>query len=152
MKPRDEPKTPTLDRVSEVGEESRAIGKFLDWLREERGITLAEDKKAAWTCHTCGEVPKNQVAFTGWMSDDIASWRHKPKFCDKVQDIIERDRSIPIDQYEGDVVDHVEEGLYVAANASPNALLHAYFKIDEREAEKERRALLNFVRDKQLRE
>jgi hypothetical protein len=148
---KEEPKTPTLDRIREVGEQSRAIGEFLDWLRQDRKILLAEDKAASWTCHTCGDVPKNEVGFTGWMSDDSASWRHKPRHCQKVRDIIEKNHgSIPVDQFEGDVVDHVEEGLYTAADASPNKLLHAYFEIDEQEAEKERRALLDFVRNKQL--
>jgi hypothetical protein len=35
-------KTPTLDKAMAVLSESHTIGEFLDWLRDERKIQLAE--------------------------------------------------------------------------------------------------------------
>lgn len=37
-------KTPTLDRMMEVKDQSQEIGSFLDWLSSEKKITLCEDR------------------------------------------------------------------------------------------------------------
>lgn len=38
------PKTPTLDRIKAVSGESQTVYDFLEWLRDEKGIHLAEYK------------------------------------------------------------------------------------------------------------
>lgn len=41
MKPDGYPATPTLDKRGEVAEKSQEIGRFLDWLRDEKHVALA---------------------------------------------------------------------------------------------------------------
>lgn len=36
-------KTPECERMAAVREKSQAIGEFLEWLREEKGWTIAEE-------------------------------------------------------------------------------------------------------------
>lgn len=139
-------KTPTLDKAMAVLSESHTIGEFLDWLRDERKIQLAEYVEATWTCEVCGPVSKDDVGFTGWMSDDSAMWRHKPKKCERVMRVLREKGSIPIEKFEGGRVDHVAAGLYPATKVMPDQLLHDYFEIDPAAEEKERRALLESLR------
>jgi len=141
-----EPKTPELDKLQAVRNESQAIGEFLEWLRTEKKFIIAQDHKASWTCEECGEVPKDEVYFVGWLSTDDASWRHGAKYCKRVQDIIQKKRRIPIEKYQGAPVEHVPEGMWPAAKASIHDLLHEYFEIDPDKVEEERRTLLDHIR------
>lgn len=143
----DEPKTPTLDKIQEVKDESQAIGAFLDWLRDEKGIALAQNKPASWVCEHCGDVPKSEVYFVSWLENDDAFWRHSAKHCKIVQDVIRKKKSISIDKYQGGAVEHQEAGLYDAFT-SFDKLLHEYFEIDPAEEEKERRSLLDYMRSR----
>jgi hypothetical protein len=145
---RSKTKTPMLDRIAAAREDggSEQIGAFLDWLRTERGIQLAVHQPSSFTCHTCGAVPAREVVHVSWLSTDAALWRHKARHCEKPQARIAAERSIPIDQYEGDEVDHVPEGLYPAPRSSIQELLDDYFEVDEVAAERERRALLDQIR------
>lgn len=146
MAERKQPETPELDKLQAVRNESQSIGEFLEWLRTEKKFIIAQDHKASWTCEECGEVPKDEVYFVGWLSTDDAMWRHSAKFCKKVQDVIKKKRSISIDKYQGAPVEHVPEGLWPAHKASTLDLLHEYFEIDADKVEEERRSLLDFVR------
>lgn len=137
--------TPTLDRIADVREHSQAIGEFLEWLRSERKLVIAEDVEASWTCEICGPVPKKQVTYVDWLSNDTAQWRHKVKCCKRTKEMMAERGSVPIDDFHGGEVDHVPEGLY-RAGVTIHALLAEYFGVDEREAEKERRALLDELR------
>lgn len=147
MAVRKEPETPTLDKMMTVKDESQSIGRFLDWLRDEKGIALAQDKKASWCCEHCGDVPKEEVYFVDWLENDDAFWRHKAKHCKIVQDVLRRKKSISVDKYQGGAVEHIEAGLYPAFT-SFDKLLHEYFDIDPNAVENERRALLDFMRKK----
>lgn len=138
--------TPTLDKIRSNSTESQAIGEFLEWLRSERGVLLAERKPASWSCEECGEVPKDEVMFVDWLSTDDAQWRHKAKFCKKVQEVLKKKRTIPLERYEGARVEHVPEGLYPAVRSSIRDLLYAYFEIDSNQEEQERRAVLETLR------
>jgi hypothetical protein len=141
--------TPMLDKLAAARDDgSEAIGAFLEWLLGERGVKLAAHATASFTCHTCGTVPAREVVHVSWLSSDEARWRHKAAHCEKPQAQIRAERSIPIDQYEGDEVDHVPDGLYPAARASIDQLLNEYFEIDEAAVERERRDLLAELRGK----
>lgn len=141
-------KTPTLDKIHEVSEQSQAIGEFLDWLRHEKKLQLAEYVSSSWTCATCGAVPKDEVIFVSWFDDDSAHWRHRAKACKLVADRFEKGGgTIPYEKYEGDRVEHIAEGLYPAA-VTIQSLLAEYFEIDEAAAERERRAILESIRRK----
>lgn len=141
------PATPTLDKMMAVKDESQSIGRFLDWLRDEKGIALAQDKKATWCCEHCGDVPKAEVYFVNWMENDDAFWRHAAKHCEHVQKVLRKKGSISVDKYQGGAVEHHEAGLYPAFT-SFEKLLHDYFEINANEVEKERRALLDHMRNK----
>jgi hypothetical protein len=79
------PKTPTLDKISAVSDQSHQIGEFLDWLREQKIL--------------------------------LCQW------------------------------DEAEQGDLNEIGDGPEALLYRYFGIDEKKAEQERRAVLEFVRN-----
>ena len=115
------PETPTLDKRKEVAEESQAIGRFLDWLGDEKRFSIGG------YVHT---HRRNSIYETSFPTHDQESI---DRYCDfthestKGQCWIGADHFIPISQ-------------------GFNALLHEYFGIDPEKEDEEMKAVLEHIR------
>ena len=52
---RQQMKTPELDKMSEVRERSQTVGAFVDWLRDEKNVTLCESHQHSEFCENSDE-------------------------------------------------------------------------------------------------
>jgi hypothetical protein len=127
-----QPDTPTLNRLqAQVGDapcrlvdHSNLIGEFLDWLEAQGGVLLAK---------------------YGVQTYDVPVYRHEltreergpaPEGVDKGLWLEE------IDHYET----HETDERLIPLGKGPSKLLHEYFDIDPDEEEREKRALLEWIR------
>ena len=120
------PPTPMLDKEAKAREEghSQELGQFIDWLRDAKNIQFARYDEVSAACRTCGhEEVHNRV---GWRCafEDIEG-----EECGCANN----DRGNPNRML------HISE--------TTGQLLADYFEIDLVQAEKERRVVLEFVRE-----
>jgi hypothetical protein len=133
-------KTPNLDKRSEVSKESQSIGEFLDWLREEKRITLCvyheQSTEDLWRCAHCGEEWYGRHTFGKEVqAHRIAigyGYEYTHKKCNA----------------EIQKADDTPSGYY-PAQVSFEKLLAEYFEVDLDACEREMRALLDELRRQQ---
>lgn len=113
------PSTPTLDKIKNVGEESNSIGAFVDWLNGVKHIQL-------YQYIPDGEVDCSLCNGEGGTTNKHIGYKKCPD-CHQGKRII--------------------TAHYEPAHSSIDRLLHEYFGINEGEEEKERRAVLEWIRN-----
>ena len=125
--PESYPATPTLNKIKEHQEESQAIGEFLDWLHSTyKRVAVCEYRDAQKTpCPRCGgsgidPLKENPACLT--------CGRLYPSRGEKGTGIF------------------IEPAGYYPIGKTPDQLLHEYFGINADTEEKERRAVLDYVR------
>lgn len=139
-------KYPTLDRVSAVQEESQAVGQFIEWLRGQ-GVELMQ-----WR-----ETVEDERVCTLWVADhsraaavdELRRLQAEIEGGDpaKVKPVKRSDVHPDNCECKGTGwLTFYREGWVNFHSGGINALLYRYFEIDENQAEKERRALLDEVR------
>lgn len=105
---------------------SQAQGEFLDWLQQEKHWTLCVPHHHTEECCTLGLEPKELVARHGRLMNttERAKGRFSSPQCG------------------------LRDGQYLPVSFQMEALLAEYHGIDLKKVEKERRALLDYVRAK----
>jgi len=115
------PETPTLNKRKEIAEESQSIGRFLDWLRDEKRFSIG--------CHIHTHR-RGSVYETSFPSHDQ---EYIDRYCDFTHESTKgrcwsgSDHFIPISQ-------------------GFSALLHEYFGIDPEKEDEEMKAVLEHIR------
>lgn len=117
-----EPYTPTLDRIGEASDISQQIGEFLDWLINERGLSICDEfavdvevGDGSTYCPICDQELELLVA--RWSKSDGE---------------LRVDREDPPRYY----------WPVISGGPGIRRLLYQFYDIDQDEAEKERRMLL----------
>ena len=114
---------PEHEKLSEIADKSRAVGEFVDWLREERGITLCEPGQEVDTFRTAMRTVQAMLDHT-----------HSPQATRiKAVAAVADDEPMLRDAY-------------VQVRTPITRLLAEYFEIDERKLEQEKRAMLSQIR------
>lgn len=112
---------PEHEKLSKISTESQAIGDFLDWLGNEKGISLMQ-----WSEHS------EPVPCTGWLlSDCVEGFDDNGRVCRKCNG-------------SGEEIRH-ERG-WVPQPQQIVDLLAEHFGIDQRALEAEKRAMLAELR------
>lgn len=128
------PATPTLDRVNEISEESASIGAFIEWLGS-RGVDLYAYHYHAERYY---EVPD---------TDEVVSEEHEKMMGKRFQDeCYGVNKDCP---YKDEKWHYTSQMTLYRRWMGINNILHEYFDIDPRAEERERRAVLEYVRDAQ---
>jgi hypothetical protein len=119
-----EPKCPECERMRAASSTSQAQGEFLDWLQQEKHWSLCATHRHTEECYTLGLKPKELVALHGRFMDttEQAKGRFNSAQC------------------------RFREGQYLPVSFQMESLLAEYHGIDLKKVEKERRALLDYVR------
>ena len=143
-KPEGYPATPTLDKMSEVTDDSHTIGEFLDWLSSDAGGHLFV---ARWEHQReCGNVERKG----GWMTYDIA--RCRDGIMVATDEHPTEEEGFEIDECTAcggtGLVDRIEP-VAVHNSESIEQLLARYFGIDLAAADRERNAVLAYVQEQQ---
>ena len=129
----DFPQTPTLEKIKVVHEQSQAIGEFLEWLQGKH-IALCEyrDTKRP-VCPKCEAKTVRIRDFTlmGGNSRGYSDPKNSERVC----------KTCLGDGY------LVEPSGYYPTGETIDNLLHLYFGIDTKEEERERRAVLDYIKN-----
>ena len=123
------PATPELDKMLKVKDESQAIGRFLDWLVEERHIFLAEFHKHDDGCCIVENI--NCPLCSGY------------KFRGRICSRCDGTGSISNEHRACGCVDST----MLRISQSFDKLLHEYYDIDDNAEEAERLAVLDYIRN-----
>jgi hypothetical protein len=118
------PECPECDRMGDVNEESQAQGEFLDWLQQEKHWTLCEPHKHTDECYTLGLTPKELVEQHGQHMH--SGERADGRFCTP--------------QY------GMRDGQMMSVAFTTEKLLAEFHGIDLAKVEKEKRAVLDYIR------
>ena len=110
-------KTPTLDKLAKIRDKSQAIGEFLDWLACEKESTI---------CRHMTKEEREEIV------DELSE-----EFGDKTTDRFVRILAYLSPEAQQD---------FVPLRGGINSLLAEYFEIDQKQAENERRQLLEDLR------
>lgn len=149
----DYPPTPTLDKRALVSKESRSIGMFLDWLRDDKDILLCRyeevfDDDKRYPVHPDRDLEHKRVQYSIGIPEAAPIWLDPytdpdplyPKWAFIHKDQRPHSESPPKRWYRFKIRD-----AYLTIGQSFSQLLHEYFEIDEVLAEQETRALLKHI-------
>ncbi len=155
-----EPKTPELDKLLKVHDQSQHIGEFLEWLFNTKGLTPGRWPRPN-ECTGCGCDRKVHNQTHVEVSEAYESLIRGLDLSPEVKDVIrkrllERGTADAISAWVGagcnvcgtsrcNQYQHDEEHL-IPEPQRIETFLAEYFSIDEKKAEAERRALLDDVR------
>src|SRR3990172_3614682 len=82
-----QPPTPTLDRISAIGEQSQAIGEFIEWLHDN-GYEICKRHEADRTL--IAEAARNELGsanlidLVGWFIERAQAWQPVYKSIDSL--------------------------------------------------------------------
>jgi len=155
-----EPRTPELDKLRKVQATSQAIGEFLDWLFSQKMLVLGRWPRPD-ECTNCGCDKARQdveyVEFTEYADALVSGLGLSPKVEAQLRDrlVKEGDRGA-VRRYATRGCSECgasvcagyfrDEEHLIPERPRIVTLLAEYFHIDEKKAEDERRALLEYVR------
>lgn len=127
------PATPTHEKLRAVREETQAIGEFLDWLQNSEKVALMVWRRSSY------EAP------CPWRADDDEGYEFKSsdRLCvggyDPSGDACRRCKGRGYVGY--------DRSGWVLDGRKIETLLGAYFDIDPDELEREKKAILDYLRD-----
>lgn len=135
---RPEPKCPECEKLKAVSDQSQTVGEFIDWLQSEKGMTLAKRHTHTDSCYTNGFNKREfRQEYGGKVSDGPIN-RGRP---------VCQPHELREGRFGRPQCGMAEETLYVEC-VSTTDLLAEFFEIDMKKVERERQALLDYIRAK----
>jgi len=131
-------KTPTLDKLVAVHEQSQVCGEFMEWLLTKKKLALCKLHKHCDECYTMGLTKEEfRAKYEDKTLTPNSAFRNSFFGIASAKELARGRFNAP---------QCGASNSYVFASVSVDSLLHQFFQIDPNKVERERRALLEQLR------